>query len=59
MEVSGQLLSPAALTSEKEPPRTHCREAGCTPEPVWTRWQGKKSLPRPYRELNPVVKAVA
>jgi len=35
MEVSGQLHSPAALTSGKEPLVPIGQEAGLVPEPVW------------------------
>jgi len=36
--VSGQLLSPAALSPEKEPQVSIEQEAGWAPGPVWTRW---------------------
>jgi hypothetical protein len=38
IEVSGQLHAPAALLPGKEPPALFGQEAGCDPEPVWTRW---------------------
>jgi hypothetical protein len=36
MEVSGQLHTPTALPLGKESPLPIGREAGWTPEPVWT-----------------------
>jgi len=40
VEVSGQLHAPAAL-----PPAPTGLKARWAPEPTWTRWQRKKSLP--------------
>jgi hypothetical protein len=39
MEVTGQLLIPAALPPGKEPPVPFGQEAVCDPEPVWTLWR--------------------
>jgi hypothetical protein len=44
MEVSGQLLVPAALPHGKEPPISSEKEAGWAPEPDWTLWRGEKIL---------------
>jgi len=38
MEVSGQLLDPAALSPRKEPLAPIGQEVGWAPEPVWTWW---------------------
>jgi len=40
MEMSGQLLSSAALILKKEPQVPVGYEAEWVPEPVWTLWQG-------------------
>jgi hypothetical protein len=37
MEVSGQFYAPATLPQGKEPLVLILYEAGCAPEPVWTR----------------------
>jgi hypothetical protein len=44
MEVSGQLRSPAALPSGKEPPVSIGKEAGWAPEPVWM-WCRREKFP--------------
>jgi len=53
MEMSGHLHAPAAIPPGREPLAPIGYEAGWAPEPVWTRWQGEKSRPRPRREMNP------
>jgi len=47
MEVSVQFQVPAALSLWKGPLVPIWKEAGWTPELVWTKWQGEKSLPLP------------
>jgi len=37
---------PGRFTQGKEPPVSIAEEAGCSPEPVWTRWRGEK-IPAP------------
>jgi hypothetical protein len=56
MEVSGQLHTPPppdALHPRKDSPTSIKKEAGRSPEPVWTRWRREKSLLCPFREWNP------
>jgi hypothetical protein len=52
MELSGQLLAPAALSPEKEPLVPIGWEAGWAPEPVWTRWWREK-FPAPAGSRTP------
>ena len=40
--MDGQRHAPAGLPTEEEPPVTSEREAGSTPEPVWTFWSRDK-----------------
>jgi hypothetical protein len=41
-EMSGQLHASAALPPGKEPLVPTGQDAGCAPEPVWTRWRREK-----------------
>jgi hypothetical protein len=41
--VIGQLHTPVTLHSGKEPPVPIAKEAGWTPEPVWTTWRRENS----------------
>jgi hypothetical protein len=52
MEVGGQLHGPAALPPGKEPLVAIGEEAGCAPEPVWTRWW-KEKFPAPAGTRTP------
>jgi hypothetical protein len=58
MEVSGQLHALIALLQRKEPPVPIGQEAGCAPEPVWTRRLSEKSF-APAGNLTPIVQQVA
>jgi hypothetical protein len=53
MEVSEQLHAPFALPPGKESRAPMGQKTICSPDPVWTRWRRKKSLPCPTRESNP------
>jgi hypothetical protein len=57
MEMSGQLHAPAALSPWKEPSVLIGKEAGFTPELVWTLWRREKifTAGNRTRAVHPVV----
>jgi hypothetical protein len=58
MEVNGQLHTPAALPSRKEPLVPIGQETGWAPEAVWELWSREKFL-APAWNRTPAVQPVA